>query len=97
MADDLDHLLTLLARNTPDVALDGFEGDVLRELSRRREALRASTALAPARAASVGLALALGVAAGGMAAVTTVRETHRFDTFSSHAHLAPSTLLGGDG
>jgi hypothetical protein len=51
--------------------------------------------LAPVRAASVGLALAVGVTAGGMAAATTLAEPHRFDTFSSSAHLAPSTLLEG--
>ncbi|WP_293356482.1 hypothetical protein [Phenylobacterium sp.] len=59
--------------------------------------MSASRALIPFRAASVGLAMAVGVAAGGIAAATTLTEPHRFDTFSTGAHLAPSTLLEGRG
>ncbi|TAJ73439.1 MAG: hypothetical protein EPO51_05425 [Phenylobacterium sp.] len=95
MANDLDHMLARLAQQPPDVSLDGFEGGVLASLARRREDLRAARALAPIRAVSVGLALVVGIAAGGMAAATTLTEPHRFDTFSTGAHLAPSTLLEG--
>jgi len=95
MANELDDLLNRLARETPDGSLDGFEDTVLSTVARRREGLRAARALAPVRAASIGMALAVGVTAGGMAAATTLAEPHRFDTFSSSAHLAPSTLLEG--
>lgn len=95
MPNDLDDLLNSLALAPPDASLDGFEDAVLGGVARRREAQRAARALAPARAASLGLALAVGVAAGGMAAATTLAAPHRFDTFSSSAHLAPSTLLEG--
>lgn len=95
MTNDLDQLLNGLAHAAPDTSLEGFEDAVLSGVARRREAARAARALAPVRAASVGLALAVGVAAGGMAAATTLAEPQRLDTFSSSAHLAPSTLLEG--
>lgn len=97
MSNDLDHMLARLAQQAPDTSLEGFEDGVLAGLARRREAARASRALTPVRAASVGLALAMGITAGGMAAATTLSEPHRFDTFSTGAHLAPSTLLEGRG
>lgn len=97
MANDLDHMLAQLARQPLDVSLDGLEARVLAAVESRREEARASRALVPIRAASVGLALALGVTAGGMAAATTLSQPHRFDTFSTGAHLAPSTLLEGRG
>jgi len=95
MPNDLDDLLNRLAREAPDASLDGLEDAVLGAVARRRDALRAARALAPVRVASLGLALAVGVTAGGMAAATTLAEPHRLDTFSSSAHLAPSTLLEG--
>jgi len=97
MANDLDQMLARLAEDGAGVSLDGFEDAVLVGVARRREEVRAARALAPVRAGSVGLALALGVAAGGMAAATTLGEPHRLDSFSSSAHLAPSTLLGDAG
>jgi hypothetical protein len=93
MAHELDDLLNRLAHEAPDVSLEDLEDAVLRGVARRRDALRAARAMAPVRVASVGLALAVGVAAGSMAAATTLAGPHRFDTFSSSAHLAPSTLL----
>ena len=93
MTNDLDHMLARLGRLGPGPALDGFEDLVLRGIARRREDARAARALAPVRAASVGLALAFGMAAGGMAAATTLNAPHQLDSFSSSAHLAPSTLL----
>ena len=97
MANDLDRMLARLAQQTPAASLDGFEDGVLAGLARRREEARASRALIPIRAASVGVALAVGITAGGMAAATTLSQPHRFDTFSTSAHLAPSTLLEGRG
>lgn len=97
MANDLDHMLTQLAGQAPDTSLEGFEAGVLASVARRRAEGRASRALTPIRAASVAMAMALGVTAGGMAAATTLSEPHRLDTFSTGAHLAPSTLLEGRG
>lgn len=93
MANDLDQMLARLARDTATASLEGVEDAVLRGIAQRRDALRAARALAPVRAASVSLALALGVAAGGMAAAMTMTEPRHLDTFSSAARLAPSTLL----
>jgi len=95
MTNDLDRMLARLAQDGGAAPLDGFETAVLDGLAQRRESLRSAKALAPVRAASVGLALVVGVAAGGMAAATTISEPRRLDTFSSAAHLAPSTLLAG--
>jgi len=95
MPDQLDDLLNRLAREAPDASLEGLEDAVLRGVSRHRDALRAARALAPVRVASIGLALAVGVTAGGMAAAATLAGPDGFDTFSSSAHLAPSTLLEG--
>jgi len=95
MPNELDDLLNRLSQQAPDASLDGLEDAVISGVARRRDALRAARALAPVRVASIGLALAVGVTAGGMAAATTLAEPHRFDTFSSSAHLAPSTLLEG--
>lgn len=95
MTNDLDDLLNRLAQAPSEASLEGLEDAVLSGVARRREALRAARALTPVHAASVGLALAVGVAAGGMAAAATLAEPHRLDTFSTSAHLAPSTLLEG--
>ena len=51
--------------------------------------------LAPIRVASVGVALAIGITTGGMAAATTSSQTRQVSPFSAVAHLAPSTLLEG--
>ena len=97
MADDLDHLLARLAHGAPTPSLDGFEDEVLRGVAQRRESLRAAKALVPVGAASVALGLALGVAAGGMAAATTATAPDRLESFTGSARLAPSTLLDGAG
>lgn len=95
--DDLDLMLQRLAADPVDGRLDGLEGAVFHRLARRRAAQRSSRALAPVRVASVGLAMAVGVAAGGLAAATTAAQPRAMDTFSTAAHLAPSTLLEGEG
>jgi anti-sigma factor RsiW len=97
MANDLDHMLARLAQEPPDASLEGVEATVMAAVARHRDEVRASRALIPIRAASVAMAMALGVTAGGIAAATTLNEPHRLDTFSTGAHLAPSTLLEGRG
>ena len=96
MSNDLDHLLARLAANDGS-GPDGLEAAVMQGIARRRKDLRKAKALAPVRAASVGLALAVGVAAGGMEAAATLSRPAGLDTFSITARLAPSTLLVGEG
>jgi len=97
MRDDLDELLGRLATDGPARSPDGLEEAVLRGVARRREEARTVQALSqPYRIASVGVALAIGVTAGGMAAVTTSSQARQVSPFSIAANLAPSTLLGGE-
>ena len=96
MPHDLDLLLGRLA--AADVAVpEDLDQAILATIASRREARRLSGMLAPVRIASVGLAVAIGVSAGGFAAVTAAAEPRQFSTFSSAPHLAPSTLLEGRG
>jgi len=95
MRDDMDHLMARLAAVGPERSLDGFEQAVMRGVAKQREEIRATHALAPVRVASVGLALAIGVTAGGVAAATNVSQPRQLSPFSTAAHLAPSTLLEG--
>lgn len=95
MRDEMDHLMARLAAFGPERSLDGFEQAVLRGVAQRREDIRATNALAPIRMASVGMALAIGVTAGGVAAATNVSQPRQLSPFSMAAHLAPSTLLEG--
>ncbi len=97
MAENLDRLLERLAGAHEDASLEGFEQRVLAGVAARRDAVRTARAMAPVRVAAVSLSLAVGVAAGGMAAATALAEPHALDTFSSSSHLAPSTLLEGAG
>jgi hypothetical protein len=95
MSDRLDHLVARLSVAPTDRALDSFEMEITRAIARRREDARATTALAPVRVASIGLALAMGVAAGGAATATAISEARQSNSFSVNADLAPSTLLEG--
>lgn len=95
MSHELDHLLAGLAASDPDQPLAQMDARVLESIALRREDTRANARLAPLRVVSVGLAVALGVTAGGMAAATTGAEPRQLSTFSADAHLAPSTLLEG--
>ena len=95
MRDDMDHLMARLAATGPERSLDGFEQAVLRGVAKRREDIRAAHALAPVHVASVGIALAIGVTTGGVAAATNISQPRQLSPFSVAAHLAPSTLLEG--
>jgi len=96
MRNDLDHLMSRLAAARPDRPLDGFERVVLQDLAKRREDIQAARALTPVRVASIGMALAIGVTTGGMAAASTLSQPPQVSPFSTAAHLAPSTLLEGE-
>ncbi len=95
MNDRLDELLERLPGLPTDRRLDGLEAEIGRSIGRHRREARASAALAPVRFAGVGLALAMGVTAGGAAAMATVMSARPLSVFSSSADLAPSNLLEG--
>lgn len=95
MSDRLDELVDRLAGAPIDRPLDGLEAEIGRSIGRHRREARASAALAPARFAGVGIALAMGVTAGGAAAMATVMSAQPLSVFSSSADLAPSNLLEG--
>lgn len=96
MTLNINDLVERLAAQPLDRSLDGLELEVSRGIARRRADLNTGAALAPVRVASIGLALAMGVTAGGLAATTTASTPQQFSTFSVSAHLAPSTLLEGE-
>ena len=96
MRDDLDHLMSRLADARPERSLDGFEHVVLQGVAKRREEIQAAQALTPVRVASIGMALAIGVTTGGMAAAGALAQPPQVSPFSTVAHLAPSTLLEGE-
>lgn len=95
MSERLDDLLARLAAQPVGRPLDGLESEVARRILIRRKEARTAIALAPVRVASIGLALAMGVTAGGAAATAAIAGPHAYGTFSASANLAPSTLLEG--
>lgn len=95
MSERLDELVGRLAGSPLDHPLDGFETEVGRSIARRRRDMKDVTLLAPVRVVSLGLALAMGVTAGGAAATATLLHPQPLSVFSSSAHLAPSNLLEG--
>jgi hypothetical protein len=93
MSERLDDLIARLAASPTDRRLDGLESEIGRRIGVRRREARTALALAPVRVASIGIALALGVTAGGAAATAAIMTPKAFGTFSAGANLAPSTLL----
>ena len=96
MRDVLYHLFSRFADGRPDRSLAGFEHAVLQGVARRREDIQAARAMAPVRVVSIGVALAIGVTTGGIAAASTLTQPPQVSPFSTAAHLAPSTLLEGE-
>ena len=96
MSHDLDRLLQQLAA-TPAAAPAGLDAAVLASVADRREDARRTRALAPVRVAAVGLAMAVGVAAGSAGAARVLAEPVQTGVFSAASSLAPSTLLEGHG
>lgn len=95
MQDDLNKDLAELAAEGADRSMTGFEDGVLRGIAERREAARQSRLSSAYRTATVSLALAIGVTAGGLAAANTATQPREVNPFSTAAHLAPSNLLEG--
>lgn len=93
MTDRLDLLVERLGAAPTDRSLDQLEADVVRGVRRFRGRASESTTLGPVRFASVGLALVIGVTAGGLTALTATAAPSRSDGLSEGMRLAPSSLL----
>lgn len=97
MSNDLDASLAQLAAEPTDHGLDGLEAALGRDIAARRREARTVKAMGPIRMAAVGLALAVGVTAGGAAGLVTLQTTPSAGAFAAATRLAPSTLLDGAG
>ena len=95
MSERLDDLVERLAASPTDRSLEHFDADVNRSVARWRAQARATRAMAPVRVASIGLALAMGVTAGGVTAAASITAPRNVGGFPVAADLAPSTLLEG--
>ena len=93
MSDRLDALIDRLAGSPLDRPLGEFETQIGRIIARRRRDLKVTAQLAPVWIASIALALAIGVTAGGAVAASAVMRRQPLGVLSSSAHLAPSSLL----
>jgi cobalamin synthase len=94
MTDKLDDWVAELAATATDHRLDRLEMDVGRDIAHRRSEARALKAFAPVRLGAIGLALAIGVAAGSVTATAAINRPRTAGVFAV-AQLAPSTLLEG--
>lgn len=88
MSERLDELVARLAMSSLPRPLGGLAREIARSIAHRRE-VQTLAALAPARVASAGLALAIGVTADALVGL----QAH--GTFSGATNLASSTLLDG--
>jgi hypothetical protein len=95
MSDRLDELVDRLAGSPTDRVLEGLEAEVGRRIRVSRQEARTTTILAPVRVASIGLALAMGITAGGLTAAGAMAGPRSPGVFSGTTDLAPSTLLEG--
>ena len=91
MNEQLDEELRALRNEElPPPRYDHLETQVLQTIS---EARRRTPAVYAVRAASITVALGLGVVGGGAAAVAITGEANEVSVFSVQTELAPSTLL----
>lgn len=95
MSDRLDDLVARLATSPVDRPLDGLDEAIGRSIAHRRREARTVAALGPVRVASVGLALAMGLTAGGAVATSALVAPQTGGEFAIASDLAPSTLLEG--
>ncbi len=93
MADNLDYQLHVLKAEPTPAAYKLIETRAWREIAAVRRARQTAPALYAMRTATVVVALALGVASGGAAAMAVANERQEVAAFSVVAELAPSTLL----
>lgn len=97
MSTDLDAGLAQLAAAPADHRLDGLEAALSQDIAARRREARTVKAMGPARMAAFALALAVGVAAGGLTGLATLQAPPAAGAFAAATQLAPSTLLDGVG
>ena len=97
MSERLDDLLGRLAAAAPDRALDNLEAEIGRTILLRRREARTMAALAPVHVASVGLALAMGLTAGGALATTALMASPVFAAFPAQATWHPPPCWREDG
>lgn len=97
MSEHLDDWLAELAAAPADRSLEGLEAAICRDIAAFRREARTVKALAPVRLATVGLALAMGLTAGGAATTAALNGPHAGGAFVTATELAPSTLLEGVG
>jgi hypothetical protein len=97
MSTDLDACFAQLAAAPADHELDGLEARLSQDIAALRREARTVKAMGPARMAAVGLALAVGVTAGGAAGLARLQATPSTGAFAAATQLAPSTLLDGAG
>lgn len=95
MSERLDRLLERLAAAPTDRSLEHLPAQVDRDVAARIARARAGRALAPVRVASIGLALATGLTAGGLTAASSASTTQPAAALTAAIGLAPSTLLDG--
>ena len=95
MSERLDQLVERLNASLTDRSMEHFDADVVRGVVRLQAQARATRAIAPVRVASIGLALAIGVTAGGVTAAASITAPRNAGGFPVAADLAPSTLLDG--
>lgn len=95
MSNQLDELFRRLARAPTDRSLDSLEAEIARAIGLHQREVRNAAALTPVRIASIGLALAMGVTVGGVAAAAAVAHPHPAVGATSAIRFAPSNLLEG--
>ena len=96
MSDRLNDAVGRLAAWPIDHPLDGLEVEIARSLLVRRREGRTAAMLAPVQLASLCLALAIGVTAGGAAVTASITTPRAPGGYAAGALLAPSTLLEGE-
>ncbi|MEO7774894.1 MAG: hypothetical protein ABIT61_09430 [Steroidobacteraceae bacterium] len=95
MSNRLDELLARVADRPSDRTLDSLEAEIARRITTSRRDQLAVAALVPVQVAAISLSLALGIAVGGVVAMSAPLQAQRGLLFENVAPLAPSTLLEG--
>lgn len=93
MTDDIDRLIALAALPMDQAGLESLETSVWRRIEDRLAERR----LGQARLAALVVALGVGVANGGLVALSTNAPPSEFQAFSVSTGLSPVGVLGLDG
>lgn len=92
MTEDIDHLIAT-ARPASQASLSGLESDVWRRIEERVGERR----MGQVRVAALAMALMVGVANGGLYALSARAEPSEMQVFSVSAGLSPVGALGAQG